>query len=174
MTTLKSAHCTQHSIHLPEDLYKTVALGSASGSADCTSYRPFRLLQKTSKSTRPETPLVSVNPSPLSGRSRTTASLAVDERHAAAEMDGGHGLRQPMSPATSASAVVPQQRQMQLHHHPARPAIADLFTLYLGVSTSLVPNYPPSEGVLLAITLGVCGLQMNSKQRADDPSRESS
>ena len=113
-------------------------------------------------------------PFPLSDRSRTTASLAVDERHAAAEMDGGHGLRQPMSPAISASAVVPQQRQMQLHHHPARPAIADLFTLYLGVSTSLVPNYPPSEGVLLAITLGVCGLQMNSKQRAEDPSRESS
>nr|CAB3450989.1 unnamed protein product [Digitaria exilis] len=62
-------------------------------------------------------------------------------------MDGGHGPRQPMSPAISASAVVPQQRQMQLHHHPARAAIADLFTLYLG---------------------------MNSKQRAADPSRESS
>jgi hypothetical protein len=113
-------------------------------------------------------------PCPLSGRSRTTASLAVDERHAAAEMDGGHGLRQPMSPAISASAVVPQQRQMQLHHHPARPAIADLFTLYLGVSTSPVPNHPPSEGVLLAMTLGVCGLQINSKQRPEDPSRESS
>ncbi|CAN6233571.1 unnamed protein product [Urochloa humidicola] len=62
-------------------------------------------------------------------------------------MDGGHGPRQPMSPAISASAVVPQQRQMQLHHYPARPAIADLFTLYLG---------------------------MNSRQRAEDPSRESS
>jgi hypothetical protein len=58
-------------------------------------------------------------------------------------MDGGHGPRQPMSPAISASAVVPQQRQMQLHHHPARPAIADLFTLYLGVRASLAPNHPP-------------------------------
>ncbi|KAL5207600.1 hypothetical protein ABZP36_032035 [Zizania latifolia] len=36
---------------------------------------------------------------------------------------------------------------MQLHHHPARSAIADLFTLYLG---------------------------MNSKQRAEDPARETS
>ncbi|AQK74613.1 Mediator of RNA polymerase II transcription subunit 23 [Zea mays] len=52
-----------------------------------------------------------------------------------------------MSPAISASTVLPQQRQMQPHHHPARPAIADLFTLYLG---------------------------MNSKQRAEDPLRESS
>ncbi|AQK74581.1 Mediator of RNA polymerase II transcription subunit 23 [Zea mays] len=62
-------------------------------------------------------------------------------------MDGGHTTRHPMSPAISASTVLPQQRQMQPHHHPARPAIADLFTLYLG---------------------------MNSKQRAEDPLRESS
>ncbi|XP_051192824.1 mediator of RNA polymerase II transcription subunit 23 [Lolium perenne] len=62
-------------------------------------------------------------------------------------MDGGHGQRQPLSPAISASAVVPHQRQMQLHQHPARPAIADLFTLYLG---------------------------MNSKQRAEDPAKETS
>lgn len=55
-----------------------------------------------------------------------------------------------MSPAISASAVLPQQRQMQLHHHhhhPARSSIADLFTLYLG---------------------------MNSKQRVEDPTRETS
>jgi mediator of RNA polymerase II transcription subunit 23 len=49
-----------------------------------------------------------------------------------------------MSPAISASAVLPQQRQMQLHHHhhhPARSSIADLFTLYLGVrALSLLPN----------------------------------
>uniref|UniRef100_A0A453PHU2 Mediator of RNA polymerase II transcription subunit 23 n=1 Tax=Aegilops tauschii subsp. strangulata TaxID=200361 RepID=A0A453PHU2_AEGTS len=62
-------------------------------------------------------------------------------------MDGGHGQRQPLSPAIPASAVLPHQRQMQLLQHPARPAIADLFTLYLGV---------------------------NSKQRDEDPARETS
>ena len=82
-----------------------------------------------------------------------------------------------MSPAISASAVLPQQRQMQPHHHPARPAIADLFTLYLGVRAYLAPKFLISSRVgvsLLVLTLGVVGLQMNSKQRAEDPLRESS
>jgi mediator of RNA polymerase II transcription subunit 23 len=86
---------------------------------------------------------------PRSEQAHRTTPVAGDGSGASA-MDGAHGQRQPMSPAISASAVLPQQRQMQLHHHhhhPARSSIADLFTLYLG---------------------------MNSKQRVEDPTRETS
>jgi mediator of RNA polymerase II transcription subunit 23 len=89
-------------------------------------------------------------------------------------MDGAHGQRQPLSPAISASAVVPHQRQMQLHQHPARPAIADLFTLYLGVRAPPFPNPSPSACATATSDPWCVPLQMNSKQRAEDPAKETS